>query len=392
MMNCNEVKYYLSDYSKGILLDEVRSEIHKHLNNCKSCTKIFDDIITITSEAGTKKRSSQSSKKVLEKIHVENEKTSNPKKIIPRIFSSASAISSEVDHIKSCLTLKANEIENNKLYVVAGIISVIALGVILAYMIFDHSPSIFWPVEKISGYPVIESRVLTYQGVMRIGEKLYTDSESRARLKVGGWGEIDVEPKSEIQIIETKSSEYRLVLSKGKISARTWVAPKLFSIGTPSAIVTDLGCIYYLTVDDKASTTIQVKSGWVLVENNSIKSLLPAGTSCYSKIFKGPGTPFVNDASELFKESLFKLDFENGGKAELEKLLSESRRADLISLYHLLKRSDQESRGKIYDRILLLFKMPQRITREGIVNGNKDMLGRLWTELGIGSISIYQNL
>src|SRR3990170_618547 len=305
-MNCTEVKYYLNDYSKGILLDEVRAEIHEHLNYCKSCTKLFDKLITISSETGIKEKNLRSKEKVLEKIHKENEKTGSTKKIIPRIFSSASAISSEADHLKNSLMLKANEIENNKLYVVAGIISIIALGVILAYLIFDRSPSTFWSVEKISGYPVIESNILTDHGVIKIGEKLFTDSKSKARLKVGAVGEIDIEPQSEIP--------------------------------------------------------------------------------------KRPGTPFLNDASESFKESLFKLDFENGSKAELETVLSESRREDLISLFHLLKRLDRESRGKIYDRISILFNMPQRITREGIVSGNSDMMGRLWTELGIGSISICQNL
>lgn len=391
-MNCAEVKYYLNDYSKGILLDEVRAEIHEHLNYCKNCAKVFDDIITISSETRVKKKNVQPKKEVWERIHKESEKNSSTKKIIPRIFSSASTISSEADHLKNGFILKANELENNKLFVIAGILSVIALGVILALIIFDHSPSAFWSVEKISGYPVIESRVLTDQGIIKIGEKLFTDSESRARLKVGLIGEIDVEPESEIQIIETTSSEHRLVLSKGKISARTWVAPKLFSIKTPSAVVTDLGCIYYLSVDDKASTSIHVKSGWVLMENKNNKSLLSDGTSCYSEISKGPGTPFSNDASLKFKESLHKLDFENGGEKELAVLLSETRQKDLISLFHLLKRLDQESRGKIYDRISLLFTMPQRITREGIVNGDKDMMGRLWTELGLGSISIYQNL
>lgn len=391
-MNCNEVKYYLTDYSKGILLDEVRSEIHKHLNSCKSCTKILDDIITITSKAPIKKRNFKSPKKVLTKIHAESEKNGSTKNIIPRIFNSASSISSEADYLKNSLMLKANEIENNKLFVIAGIITVIALGVILAFLIFDHSPSTFGSVEKISGYPIIESRVLTDQGVIKIGEKLFTDSESTALLKFGAVGEIEIKPQSEIQITETKSSEYRLILSKGKILARTWVAPKLFSIETPSALITDLGCLYYLAVDEKAFTTIDVKSGWVKVENNNSKSLLPAGTRCYSEISKKPGTPFLNDASVLFKESLFKLDFENGGKSELEKLLAEARREDLISLFHLLKYLDQESRSKIYDRISILFKIPQRITREGIISGDNDMMGRLWTELGLGSISIYQNL
>src|SRR4030067_2506777 len=134
-MNCTEVKYYLVDYSKGLLLDEVRTEIHEHLNYCKSCTKIFDDIIILHSKSALKEKNLRSKEKVLEKIQKENEKTSSTKKIIPRIFSSASAISSEADHLKNSFMFKANEIENNKLYVVAGIISIITFRKNLSYMI-----------------------------------------------------------------------------------------------------------------------------------------------------------------------------------------------------------------------------------------------------------------
>jgi hypothetical protein len=391
-MHCAEVKYYLSDYSRGILLDEVRTEIHEHLNDCKVCAKVFDNITSLTDATGVKKKSVRQNKKIWERVHKEKGGNSSSKKIVPRPFPASSRISSEVDHLKNSFLLKANEIENNKLFVIAGIVSVIAFGVMLAFILFDHSPTTFWSVEKISGYPVVESSVLTGQGIIKVGEKLFTDSESRARLKVGAIGEIDIEPESEIEITETRSSEYRLILSKGKISVRTWVAPKLFSIKTPSAVITDLGCMYYLSVDDKASTTIQVKSGWMLVENKNSKSLLPAGTICISKISAEPGTPFAIDASTTFKESLHILDSENSSTQELAHLLSEARQKDLITLFHLLKRLDQESRGIIYDRISSLFKMPQRITREGIVNGEKDMVGRLWTELGLGSISLYQNL
>src|SRR4030066_944385 len=130
-MNCTEVKYYLNDYSKGILLDEVRAEIHEHLNYCKSCTKLFDNLITISSETGIKEKNLRSKEKVLEKIHKENEKTGRTKKIIPRIFSSASAISSEADHLKNSFILKANEIKNTKLNVETGTIFIITFGIFL---------------------------------------------------------------------------------------------------------------------------------------------------------------------------------------------------------------------------------------------------------------------
>ena len=391
-MHCAEVKYYLNDYSRGILLDEIRADIHEHLDYCKSCAKVLDDMISIGGVTSAGKKFVRQNKKSWMRVYKESEKKHSPQKIVPRIFPASSKISSETSHIKNSLMLKTNEIENNKLFVIAGIISVVAFGVILAFIVFDHSPSAFWSVEKVSGYPMIESHVLIDQGILKIGEKLFTDSESRARLKLGLVGEIEIEPKSEIQIIETKTSEHRLILSKGQIAARTWVTSKLFSIKTPSAVVTDLGCKYDLSVDEQASTLIQVKSGWVLMEYKNRRVLLCTETTCVSDSSKGLGVPISNEASSVFKESLNKLDFINSSKNELVVLLSEANQKDFITLFHLLKRLDNESRGMIYDRISLLFRMPQRITREGIVHGDKDMMGRLWTELGLGSISMYHNL
>ena len=391
-MTCTEVKYYLNDFAKGILLDEIRAEIHEHINNCNSCSKSLDEIISLRLKAGLKHRGVNKKNQVRAKIHKDIYTNQDSKNITPKIFPSISAISSEAEQLKNNILIKANEVDNNKLFTIVGIISVIALGVILAFIIFDHSPAAFWSVEKISGQPVIESKVLTNDGIIKIGEKLFTDFDSRARLKVGTVGEIDVEPQSEVQIVETASSEHMLILSRGKLNARTWVVPKFFSIKTPSAEVIDLGCSYSLSVNDKSSTFLQVTSGWVLLENNKRKSLTPAGASCYSDISKGPGIPYANDASASFKESLSKLDIESNDIPDLQKVLIESRRGDLISLFHLIKYMDGESRGLIFDRMSYLFRIPQRISRERIINGDKDMLGRLWVELGLGTISMYQNL
>jgi len=393
-MNCNEIKYYLNDYSKGILLDEIREEIHDHLSFCSNCGKTFNDLITIGSEVGSKKKNTQTRKEVCERAQKSNGKKGKVKKIVPKFFSfiPAKNTNTSFSNSNNNSQFRASENLNSKWFIISSIVSVIAFGIILAFMLFDRSPNTFGHVEKLSGYPVIESRVLTGQGIIKFGEKLITDSKSRVRLMVGTGSEIEIEPKSEIKIIETKTSEHRLILYKGQIAARTWVAPKLFSIKTPSAVVTDLGCKYDLSVDEQASTLIQVKSGWVLMEYKNRRVLLFAETKCLSDSSKGLGTPFSKDASSLFKESLYKVDFENSSKNELAVLLSEAKQKDLITLFHLLNRLDKESRGLIYDRISLLYKMPQRITREGIVHGDKDMMGRLWTELGLGSISIYHYL
>lgn len=391
-MTCKDVKYYLSDYAKGYLIDEMRAEIHEHLCSCNSCTKILDELISSNSKT-SRKKSKQIEKSTSEKPKYKNKKpltVSSPKNRYS--LQQKNSDVNENDTFKINQLLQKNEIDNNKLFSIAGVISSVALGVVLAFLIFDFSPNTSWQVEKLSGFPMIESKLLIDKGRIKIGEKLTTDEQSSARLKVGSIGEIDIEPKTEIQISETESFEYNLILHKGKLSARTWAPPKLFSIKTPSSNIKDLGCLYYISVDKNLTTLLSVKSGWVLMENGIKKSILPAGTSCYSDTAKGIGTPFSDSASETFKQALHKIDFENANPNEFEVVIQESRREDLISLFHLILRGDKLVREKVFNRIAELSIIPSQVTKESIVNGDKEMLGRLWTALNLGGISIYQNL
>jgi len=391
-MTCKDVKYYLSDYAKGYLIDEMRAEIHEHLCSCNSCTKILDELISSNSKT-SRKKSKQIEKSTSEKPKHKNKKslTVSSQKSRYSLQQKNSEVN-ENDTFKINQLLQKNEIDNNKLFSVAGVISSVALGVVLAFLIFDFSPNTSWQVEKLSGFPMIESKLLIDKGRIKIGEKLTTDEQSSARLKVGSIGEIDIEPKTEIQISETESFEYNLILHKGKLNARTWAPPKLFSIKTPSSNIKDLGCLYYISVDKNLTTLLRVKSGWVLMENGIKKSILPAGTSCYSDIAKGIGTPFSDSASETFKQALHKIDFESAKPNEFEVVIQESRREDLISLFHLILRGDKLVREKVFTRIAELAIIPSQVTKESIVNGDKEMLGRLWTALNLGGISIYQNL
>lgn len=392
-MICSEVRYYLNDYSRGILLDEIRKEIHEHLNSCSKCTKAFDELMMQKINSSAKQKIVR--KKQKNKISVTQKFTEerSSKNIKQGIFSSLSTVGGEVEQIKNSILIKANEIDNNKLFTIAGIISIIALGVVLAFIIFDRTPIPYWTIETLSGRPFVESKVKTINGDTKIGERLVTEKDSRARIKLGNTGEIDVEPLSEIQIGETPLNEHKLTLSKGKINVRTWEVPKFFFIETGAGKIKDLGCSYSVQIRKNSETFLQVESGWVFVENENKKSLLSSGTACFASLAKVMGTPFKIDASKQFKEALFKFDFVNHNEAEFNLILNESRQEDIISLFYLLNSVGRaDFREKIYDRLGELYKIPRGITKDGIVNLDNYTLGRLWVEMGIGSISLYQKL
>jgi hypothetical protein len=153
-------------------------------------------------------------------------------------------------------------------------------------------------------------------------------------------------------------------------------------VETPSALATDLGCAYTLRVDESGAGLLHVSHGWVSFELAGRESLVPEGASCVTRPGIGPGTPYYQDASEALRTALARWDFESGGGAALDVILAEARRRDAVTLWHLLSRTP-EDRGRVYDRLAALVEVPEGVTRDAVVSGNKRALLLWWDELGL---------
>jgi len=282
-------------------------------------------------------------------------------------------------------------------------------------------------VARLKGTPRIGSDPMGGTGKIAVGQWLVTDAGSRARIDVGLIGEVEVEPNSRIGLLRTRPSEHRLALEYGKMRARIWAPPGLFFVETPSATAIDLGCTYTLEVDDKGAGELRVTKGWVSFEWEGRESFVPEGAMCQTRPGVGPGTPYREDAPEALRSALRKLDFElrlptggvpggvtggveggigggveggvSGGvaggveglkrrRAEmLGTVLSESRKEDALTLWHLLVRMQGTERGRVYDRMAELVPPPEGVSREGILRTDRPMLDRWWNELGLKQAS-----
>ena len=99
---------------------------------------------------------------------------------------------------------------------------------------------------------------------------------------------------------------------RGTIHAYIWALPGEFTVDTPSAIAVDLGCSYTLEVDDSGAGLLRTKLGWVGFKLDGHEAFIPAGAVCATRPKVGPGTPYFDDASASFRESLSKFDFATG--------------------------------------------------------------------------------
>lgn len=261
----------------------------------------------------------------------------------------------------------------------AGLVLFVGIAILSIYL-RESRP--FWQVARINGSPRIGSSNIGERGRLAVGEWLETDNSSSATIDVATIGHVQIDPNTRVRLIETKPTEHRLELARGKMSAKIWAPPRLFFVDTPSAVAADLGCAYTLEVDDNGASLLHVTSGWVALQLKDRESMVPAGAACATRPGIGPGTPYFEDAAPIFKLALSKLDFEPSDTEwskipSLELILTNARPRDTLTLWHLLYRVEGNDRARVYDRMAMLAPPPKEVTREGILRLDDQML-HLW--------------
>ncbi len=261
----------------------------------------------------------------------------------------------------------------------AALAAAAAFAVLLAggWLLLERSRPA-WEVAKLEGAPRIGSTLIGEAGRLGVGQWLETDGASRARIRVGLIGQVEVEPNSRLRLVAARRTDHRLALDRGAIHARIWAPPRLFFVETPSALAVDLGCRYTLKVDDAGAGLLRVMTGWVSLEHKGRVSFVPAGAMCATRKGFGPGTPYLADAPEAIRAALARLDFERlspeARAAALGVVLAEARKDDALTLWHLLSRTEGQERSRVYDRLAALAPPPPGVTRDGVLRGDQGML------------------
>jgi FecR protein len=209
------------------------------------------------------------------------------------------------------------------------------------------------------------------------GAWIQTASSTRARVKVGSIGAVDVDPDTRLRLGHVDPTQYRLALDRGSISARVTAPPRLFVVETPSSTLVDLGCAYHVQVDGQGTGQLTVTEGWTSLEWRGREALVPAGASCPIRRGAGPGIPAFDDASPALKRALAAIDA--GDQGAIDVALSEARVRDTLSLWHVLTRTQGIDRQRVFDRLQTLVPMPDGVTRDEVLHLDAVAL-RKWRE------------
>ena len=257
----------------------------------------------------------------------------------------------------------------------------LAAAAVLVLFLVSRTGRAAWDVTALAGRPLIGTTRFAASGRLRVGDWLQTDDSSRALIAVGRIGEVEVQPKTRLQLVAATAHDHRLALVRGAIDAKVDAVPRLFFVETPAGTAIDLGCAYTLETDSLGKGLLHVTGGEVEFQTGARVSRVPLGTLMQTRPSLGPGTPYVEDAPPAFLRALIAFDFENGGARATRTLVTLARPQDAISLWHLLQRVDATLRGAVYDRLAALVPPPPGVTRRGAIALRSRDLEGYWTKI-----------
>jgi hypothetical protein len=238
-----------------------------------------------------------------------------------------------------------------------------------------------WQVETLTGAPTL--RGLAFGDRLGLGGTLATDDRSRARLRVAGLGQVELEPGSELRRVLGRGSERRLALDHGTLHAQIIAPPRQFVVETRAAVATDLGCAYTLDVSRDGSGRLSVTSGRVAFTDRGHESFVPAGAWCPLGP-DGVGVPRRDYASDAFLAALATYDRQPQKPSALDTLLAHAEALDALTLWHLLPRVVGEDRARVAARIAALIEVPADVPMQHVLALDRSALDAWWEALGMG--------
>ena len=362
-MKCNEFEILIDDYIDGALSAGQKEEFEQHMRECKSCMKVYEETARVLGMVNSLPEEAVPAHDLWSNI---DGRISNKK---GRIFKFRKGLSDNGTNADYLYDRKNKFLKYAAVSLIAAMILVALLPSLFMNKntpILDKVMTPYWKVTKLSGITIVASNIIGAVDSLKPGDWLETKDSSRAVLDVPGLGKVTVEPNTRLQIVKSDSNEHRIALDYGTINADINSKPRTFFVDSKSATAVDLGCSYTYTVYKNGDGILYVKQGMVSLESNGRESLVPEGKFCLAKPGIGPGTPFRENTSAALKDALIKYDFEKGGEKEVETIIRNSRKSDMVTLINLLPRVNNVNKTKLYNHISHYTPPPRHVPKDSI--------------------------
>jgi hypothetical protein len=209
---------------------------------------------------------------------------------------------------------------------------------------------------------------------LRVGATLQTAAADAALVEIARIGTMHVGGNTTLTLRSTRSNRHRLVMDEGTVRVRVWAPPFSVAFRTPAGEVADLGCEFDLTVTG-ASSRVQVRSGWVHLENDFGEMLVPAGASSMMMTGIRPSVPVYDDARAGFLDAVRAHERAPEEMEPVNRMIALARARDVYTLLQLVQRRSPAA-AQLVRRAAQLFPPPQEGDADRAASGDWRALDR----------------
>lgn len=368
---CAETELLIDEYLEGMISLKDKEIMDEHLAICKNCSDYLKETSALVKEINSFAADEVivSSKK---KDDIWSKVESGINKDKYKILNSEKDSRAETEN-------PVNFFSKYK-YVLSGIAAVLALAFIV-FGVKNMNMKIsndrmseqntfglvsYWKVSNLQGNPLIGDVAMSGNDSIREGQFIQTNNVSRAELVVANIGRIIIEPNTKVYFVKGSDGNNRINVEYGTINADMNSNGKTFFVEMPSAVATDNGGKYTMTIDSLGDGYVFVKSGKVDVESPNRAAIVPAGNIVLTKKNIGVGTPFNENSSPKFRNALFSYDFGKCNDACVTVLLNAAKISDAVTLVNLMPNVDKEYSDKVYSKLANFVPPPSNIHSDSI--------------------------
>lgn len=215
---------------------------------------------------------------------------------------------------------------------------------------------------------------------LAVGVPLVVEGLDEARIRIARVGTMSVTNNARLTLESTNRSRHRLVLDRGAMHVRVWAPPASVNVRTPAGEVIDLGCEFDLNVDAAGTSSVLVRSGWVMIANGAGETLIPAGAGASMRPGQRPGAPVFSSAAPEFVRAVRSIETASGDAgADVNAIVSHARVSDVLTMFVLIDRRTPGS-DRIGVRAAELVPLPPGVTLGDIRQGNEEARER-WRDM-----------
>ncbi|HVO73316.1 MAG TPA: zf-HC2 domain-containing protein [Ignavibacteriaceae bacterium] len=401
-MNHEEAKKLIDEYADGSLDPETAAEVKKHINECRECSAMVEQIqnLMLNIKELPEKISPPHDlwKDIFHQIHDLKIVQIKKEEVVPEEEEIADEKEEKIkEETRKEIAKKKEQKEkeekkrekekresnkNNyaeafkKNKIIFG--TAVSVVLIIIVILIKFSGGVSWQVSGLQGQYKINGKILA-GGELNEDDALETFSNSAVIIVPEG-GSVNLNPWSKIQ----RKEENVLLLLKGGFTSESRGSKESFRAQVFGSEIKCKGASveYKTEFNNDKSAELSVFKGKVIITGSSLESIVIPGFIC-SITEKGPGIPVNTKSSNEVKKAFEILSFYKD-QDSFNKILNEGGLEDGVSLWHLLKRINGDNRGALFNKLYSLYVPPKGVDQESILRLKDDALNS-WLEKIAGS-------